>query len=132
MKVNKFTMRIEDPVMDEKFKKSLYDKMYKVIPSFIIYFSFFTILNIIKLIRGSDHAMYYFIRNIIIQLINIFAYYFCKRWPYLIIHFYVIQFSGIAIANVINLYSPSFHKTEEESENNATITYTNLHLLLLV
>jgi hypothetical protein len=66
MKVNKFTMRIEDPVMDEKFKKSLYDKMYKVIPSFIIYFSFFTILNIIKLIRGSDQAMYYFIRNIII------------------------------------------------------------------
>jgi hypothetical protein len=132
MIVNKLTMNISDPVLDAKSKKTQYDRSHRIWPIFIGYLAFFTVINSYNLFIGKENALYFVIRNLILQSVTVTAYFISKRWSFVIGYMSVIVFCIIAISNVHTLYSPTFYKTEKEREHHAITALAGLNVSTLI
>jgi hypothetical protein len=63
---------------------------------FCIFMGMFSVMYIVNLIRGADHAMYFLVRNLIILALMIIGWILSKRWVYVVVYFIGFTFIWLA------------------------------------
>lgn len=89
-------MKIEDEKLNEQMQNELCRASAKFIPMFCIFMGIFSVMYIVNLIQGTDHAMYFLTRNLIVLAFMIICYILSKRWVYVVVYCIIISFIWLA------------------------------------